>query len=117
MDEERHRHEVYNVIRESTSNSNWNMYIDGVLRKTSESLFQDPDSVRAGGQSDSLANGTCAITGFGYTTDWQRTDNSDNQTITWTTITSADNKIQDGLWVMGDLPDPFSVNNNPSGPC
>lgn len=102
---------VYKVILKCATCTKWRMYVDSVNEATSNGLVSNPSNIRAGGQSDAQSQ-SYAITNFGTTTDWQRTAQADDVTPTWTTITSSDSKIQQGLWTVGSLPDPFEVDDN-----
>lgn len=103
---------TYKVIRQCAScNVKWRMYVDQDLKSTSNALFSNPDNVRAGGQSDASGIGSFAFTDYGTTVDWGRTAQSDDQSVTWTTITNEDATSETGDWQVGTLPDPFNVNN------
>jgi hypothetical protein len=99
----------------SSSNSKWNTYIDANFQKTSASLFLNSDDVRAGGQSDSNTAASCVLSNYGEGPAWQRTANSDNESQTWSNIDTYDQKIQGGLWSVGNVPGVFAVNNNYAG--
>ncbi len=112
----------YYVERLSTSSTKWVLLIDGSTVQTSGALFSSANHVYAGGKAsrDDLAAPTvCKNYGASSVHDWERSAQANNQTKTWTTVTTGDgvSRLQQGKWIVGLLPDPFYVEYNPNGLC
>jgi hypothetical protein len=95
---------TYEAVRDCNTCSSFDVYFNGTFKDNTGALFSGTvDDIHAGGSTnrdDLLGYTLCANIGAGAGPQWQRTAQSNNETKSWTTITSSQ-LIEQGHWSVG----------------
>jgi hypothetical protein len=104
--------EEFEVGRESSTSSAWELIAAGVTRQTTGSLFNTLTDVEAGGyifgDTTKSLSATYGPPGNGP---WQRSSDPENVSQSWTTIQNSQ-QIVEASWSVGAPPSPFAVRYN-----